>query len=172
MGATCEPGQSPRPHPCAVEPRAPRRNGFHRHRRAHRAAEQAQALYNWENRDSPPRDLLSVARTDAQIRTAFPSSMFPPTYIQTLAPPEDPEDDILEAMRGMTVAQILAHIQDSGGSASPVRTFSPAIAPSPLPSPPSPNGTLWPPLPPGPPPVHAHVGPLPAKSSVEHWPSL
>lgn len=170
--ATCELEQAPRPHLCAVEPRAPRRNGFYRHRRAHHATEQTQALYDWENRQSPQRDLLRIARTDAQIRTAFPSSMFPPTYTQTLAPLEDPEEDILEAMRGMTVAEILAHIQDADGSGSPVRTSSPSLAPSPLPSPTSPNGTLWPPLPLGPPPLHAQVGPLPAKSSEKHWPSL
>lgn len=110
------------------------------------------------------RDLRAVARTDAQIRAAFPSSMFPPVA-EPEPPLEDPEDDILEAMRGMSVAEILAHIQDSGGAVSPAPTAPSPTAPSPLPSPPSPRGTTWPPLPVGPPPAHARVHFFPPASA-------
>lgn len=183
LGATCEPWPTSgrRSHSCPIEPR---RNARYHRRRALRAEQEVQAL-DWEVHEPPERDLITIARTDAQIRAAFPSSMFPPTYPPAIpcvhpvvdAPVEDPEDDILEAMRGMSVAEILAHIQDSGCPRSSQHTPTPAAGvlsplPSPLPSPPSPSGTTWPPLPPGPPPPYARVANSPAKSSMEHWPPL
>ena len=163
LGDTCEPWPpvGRQSHSCPIEPRPPRRNWFHR-RRTSRAEREVQAL-DWEVHEPAGRDLRAVARTDAQIRAAFPSSMFPPAC-EPEPLLEDPEDDILEAMRGMSVAEILAHIQDSTGDASPT-------APSPLPSPPSPRGTTWPPLPAGPPPAHARVHPFPP-AGADQWPPL
>ena len=94
--------------------------------------------------------VCSCAMADLQCHVAAPEPML-----------EDPEDDILEAMRGMSVAEILAHIQDSSGAVLPA-------APSPLPSPPTPRGTTWPPLPPGSPPAHARVHPFPP-GSAHQW---
>lgn len=131
-------------------------------------------------------DDLRAARTDAQIRAAFPCALFatspspdPPPTIPYPIPsvmvpaPDDPEDDLMEAFRSMSVAQILAHISDASAP-----TMPPAMVPSPLPSPPAPSPLpqvrlLWhPPLPPGPPPSHVLKAVPPPAGSYVHYPPL
>lgn len=159
-GADCKSTSDRQSRSCSIEPRPPRRNWFNR-RRTLRAEQEIQAL-DWEVYETATRDLPVVTRSDAQICAAFPSAMFPSTFEPVPEPQlEDPEDDILEAMRGMSVAEILAYIQDSSGAMPPV---APKV-PSPLPSPPSPRGATWPPLPPGPPPAHARVHRFPPASA-------